>query len=322
MPQRHASPHTRRSDRDTFRHLLLCAPRHVPQPPSRRRVAPIDAPLLVAFLDDLEHTRGTSVRSRNVRLTAIHAFVRYAAFDLPTHAAQSQRVLAMPSKRFPRPVVSFLSRPDVDALLAAPDRTTWSGRRDDACILPAVQTGVRLSALTGRTHADLTVSDGAHVRVIGTGRKERGIPLAKPTRAVLHTWLKKPLRGHRDVVFPNARGQRRRVHGVQYFLHTHRVVAGTTCDALCAKRITVHRLRHTMAMELLHSGVDRSVIAVWLGHESVATPQMYLEATLAMKEQALATTTPPEGTLGRYEPGDELLNFLNRLSSGKTMSGT
>jgi site-specific recombinase XerD len=313
MQQRQASPHTLRSYRDTFRQLLLFAHQRLHQPPARLTVEQIDAPLIVAFLDDLEHQRGVSVRSRNVRLTAIHAFFRYAAFELPTHAAQIQRVLAIPTKRFTRALVSFLSRPEVDALLAAPDHHTWSGRRDYAFILTAVQTGLRLSEMTGLNREDLILGAGAHVRVIGKGRKERCIPLAKSTRVVLQTWLQEPPRGNGDVVFPSARGQRFSIHGVPYLLNKHRLVAGQVCGSLLEKRITVHCLRHTMAMELLQSGVDRSVIALWLGHESVETTQMYLEATLAMKEEALAKTTPPQGMLGRYEPGDELLNFLNSL---------
>lgn len=313
MQQRQASPHTISSYRDTFRQFLLFAQQRLHQPPARLTVEQIDTPLIVAFLDDLEHQRGVSVRSRNLRLTAIHSFFRYAAFELPTHAAQIQRVLAIPTKRFTRTLVSFLSRPEVDALLAAPDRHTWSGRRDYAFILTAVQTGLRLSEMTGLTHEDLILDAGAHVRVIGKGRKERCIPLAKSTRAVLHIWVQEPPRGNGDVLFPSARGQRLSVHGVQYLLNKHRLVAGQVCGSLLEKRITVHCLRHTMAMELLQSGVDRSVIALWLGHESVETTQIYLEATLAMKEEALAKTTPPQGKLGRYQPGDELLNFLNSL---------
>jgi site-specific recombinase XerD len=313
MQQRQASPHTLSSYRDTFRQLLIFAQQRLHQPPSRLNVEQIDAPLIVAFLDDLENQRGLSVRSRNLRLTAIHSFFRYAAFERPTHAAQIQRVLAIPSKRFTRTLVSFLSRPEVDALLAAPDRRTWSGRRDYAFILTAVQTGLRLSEITGLKRGDLVLDAGAHVRVIGKGRKERCIPLAKATRAVLKTWLQEPPRGNGDVLFPSARGQRLSVHGVQYLLNKHRLVAGKVCGSLLEKRVTVHCLRHTMAMDLLQGGVDRSVIALWLGHESVETTQIYLEATLAMKEQALAKTTPPQGKLGRYQPGDELLNFLNSL---------
>ncbi len=313
MQQRQASPHTISSYRDTFRQFLTFAQQRLHQPPSRLSVEQIDAPLIVAFLDELEKHRGLTIRSRNLRLTAIHSFFRYAAFELPTHAAQIQRVLAIPSKRCTRTLVSFLSRPEVDALLAAPDCSTWSGRRDHAFILTAIQTGLRLSEMTGLKHEDLIIGAGAHVRVIGKGRKERCIPLAKSTLTVLKTWLREPQRGDGGVLFPSARGKRLSVHGVQYLLNKHRTAASKVCPSLKQKRVTVHRLRHTMAMDLLQAGVDRSVIALWLGHESVETTQIYLEATLAMKEQALAKTTPLQGKPGRYQPGDRLLGFLNSL---------
>ena len=313
MQQRQASSHTIRSYRDTFRQFLIFAQQRLHQPPSRLNVEQLDAPLIAAFLDELETHRGLSIRSRNLRLTAIHSFFRYAAFELPDHAAQIQRVLAIPSKRFARTLVSFLSRAEVDVLLAAPDRTTWSGRRDHAFILTAVQTGLRLSEMTGLKSEDLILGAGAHVRVIGKGRKERCIPLAKSTLAVLKIWLREPQRGDGDVLFPNARGERLSVHGVQYLLNKHRVAASSACPALKEKRVTVHRLRHTMAMDLLQAGIDRSVIALWLGHESVETTQIYLEATLAMKEQALDKVTPLQGKPARYQPGDQLLRFLNGL---------
>ena len=313
MQQRQASAHTISSYRDTFRQFLRFAQQRLHQPPSRLNVEQIDAPLIVAFLDDLEKHRGLSARSRNLRLTAIHSFVRYAAFELPTHAAQIQRVLAIPAKRFTRTLVSFLTRPEVDALLAAPDRSTWSGRRDHAFILTAVQTGLRLSEMTGLKREDLIFGTGAHVRVIGKGRKERCIPMAKSTRAVLQEWLREAQRGQHGVLFPSATGEPLSVHGVQYLLNKHRTAASKVCPSLEQKRVTVHRLRHTMAMDLLQQGVEPAVIALWLGHESVETTQIYLEATLAMKEKALAKTTPPQGHLSRYQPEDPLLNFLNSL---------
>jgi site-specific recombinase XerD len=222
-------------------------------------------------------------------------------------------VLAIPSKRFTRTLVPFLTRPEVDALLAAPDQRTWSGRRDHAFLLVAVQTGLRLSEMTGLKRADIVLGAGAHVRVIGKGRKERCTPFAKSTRAVLRAWLREPQRGDGDVLFPSAKGERLSVHGVQYLLTKHRLAASKVCPSLKQKRVTVHRLRHTMAMDLLQSGADRAVIALWLGHESVETTQIYLDATLAMKEQALAKTSPRPGKPGRYKPGDQLLDFLDNL---------
>ncbi|MCR4339866.1 MAG: site-specific integrase [Gemmatimonadaceae bacterium] len=313
LHQRQASPHTIASYRDTFRLLLKFAHERLHTPPARLSFEAVDAPLIGAFLDHIENTRGVSVRSRNLRLTALHSFFRYAAFETPAHAAQIQRVLAIPSKRFTRRQIAFLTRPEVDALLAAPDPRTWFGRRDHALLLVAVQTGLRLSELTALTRNDVTVGTGAHVRVIGKGRKERCTPLAKPTIAVLKAWWREPPRGGEQVLFPTARGTRLSADAVEDLVAKHRTAAAKVCPSLQHKRITTHGLRHTSAMELLQAGVDRSVIALWLGHESVETTQIYLEATLAMKERALAKTTPLNGRFSRYRPGDELLGFLNSL---------
>src|SRR6202451_2661990 len=215
----------------------------------------------------------------SLNLMAIHSFFRYAAYEAPAHSAQIQRVLAIPSKRFTRTLVQFLTRPEVDAMLAAPDQFTRSGRRDHAFLLVAVQTGLRLSEMTGLKRADLIVGAGAHLRVIGKGRKERCTPLAQSTLAVLEAWLREAQRGDGEVLFPSARGERLSVHGVQYLLTKHRTTASKVCPSLKEKRVTVHRLRHTMAMDLLQAGVDRSVIALWLGHESVGTTTVYLEVT-------------------------------------------
>jgi|SRR6516164_1803324 site-specific recombinase XerD len=313
MQQRQASPHTISSYRDTFRLLLKFVQQRLHTPPAQLTFEAIDAPLIVAFLDHLEKHRGLSARSRNLRLTAIHSFFRYAAFEAPDHAAQIQRVLAIPSKRFTRTQVHFLTRPEVKALLAAPDQHTWFGRRDHAFLRVAAQTGLRLSEMTGLTRKDVTLSTGAHVRVIGKGRKERCVPLARPTVAVLKAWLREPARGDGQVLFPNARGTRLTPDGVHYVFVRHIRTAGKVCPSLKGKRVTVHVLRHTMALDLLQGGVDRSVIALWLGHESVETTQIYLEATLAMKEKALSKTKPLKGKFKQYRPGDRLLGFLNHL---------
>jgi site-specific recombinase XerD len=313
MQERRVSPHTIGSYRDSFRLFLKFAQQRLHKPPTTLAFEDFDAPLVSAFLDHLEKQRGVSVRSRNLRLTAIHSFFRYLAYELPTHSAQIQRVLAIPSKRFNRSLVRFLTRPEVEALLAAPDRSSWFGRRDYAFILTAVQTGLRLSEITAATRADLVLGTGAHVRVIGKGRKERCTPLAKPTAAVLQAWLREPPRGNEQLLFPNGRGERLSVHGVKYLLAKHAATAARACPSLKAKHVTVHLLRHTMALELLQAGVDRAVIALWLGHESVETTQIYLEATLAMKEQALARTTPPHAHPRLFRAGDQLLSFLNSL---------
>jgi site-specific recombinase XerD len=311
--QRQASPHTISSYRDTFRMLLKFAQQRLDKPPSSLTFEEIDAPLIVAFLNDLEKQRRIGIRSRNLRLTALHSFFRYAAFELPTHSAQIQRVLAIPSKRFKKALVRFLTRPEVDALLAAPDPDSWFGRRDHAFLLLAAQTGLRLSEMTGLSRDDVTFGVGAHIRVVGKGRKERCTPLAKSTVTVLKTWLREPQRGQENILFPNARGGRLSPDGVHYLLTRHCATASKRCPSLKQKRVTLHVLRHTMAMDLLQQGVDRSVIALWLGHESVETTQQYVDATLAMKEQALAKTMPPKGKATRYRPADSLLGFLNGL---------
>ena len=313
MNQRQASPHTISSYRDTFRLLLQFAQQRLHKSPARLSFEEIDAPLIAAFLDDLERRRGITIRSRNLRLTAIRSFFHYAAYEEPTHAAQIQRVLAIPGKRHTRALVHFLSRSEIDALLAAPDQETWFGRRDHALILLAVQTGLRLSELTGLQRHDVALGTGAHVRCVGKGRKERCTPLAKTTVAVLNAWLREPPKRNTEVLFPNATGGRLSSDSVADLLSKHVALACESCPSLRKKHVTPHVLRHSMAMGLLQAGVDRAVIALWLGHESVETTQIYLEANLAMKEEILAKTTPLGGIPGRYRPGDELLAFLQNL---------
>ena len=313
IQQREVSPHTIDAYRGSFKLLLRFASGRLSLPPERMHFEDIDAPLVTEFLNDLETSRNVSVRTRNLRLTAIHSLFRYAAYELPTHGAQIQRILAIPGKRFARKQMGFLNREEVDALLEAPDRNSWSGRRDHAFILTAVQTGLRVSEMTGLKREDLVMGPAAHLQVIGKGRKARSTPLAKPTCAVLNAWLREPQRGNHDVLFPSFRGERLTIHGVQHLLKKHQVVAAKTCSSLTDRRVTVHLLRHTAAMDLLQAGIDRSVIALWLGHESFESTRVYVEATLAMKEKALAKTTPHDGKPGRYKPEDKLLAFLDSL---------
>jgi site-specific recombinase XerD len=313
MQQREASTHTIASYRDTFRLLLKFVQKRLRKAPCTLSLEDIDAHIVVDFLAELEKVRKVTARTRNLRLTAIHSFFRYVAFEAPAHAAQIQRVLAIPPKRFARKLVPFLSRPEVDALLAAPDQRTWSGRRDHALILLAVQTGLRLAELTGLHREDLHLETGAHVRVIGKGRKERCTPLSKNTRSVLVAWLKEPPRQPQQPVFPNARGGLLSAHGVHYLVAKHVAAATPTCLSLGTKRVSPHVLRHAAAMDLLQQGIDRSVIALWLGHESIETTQMYLDADLELKQRVLDAVVPPNGKPGRYRPGDKLLAFLNSL---------
>ena len=314
LQQKQASPHTVVSYRDTFRLLLRFAEKRLHRPPSRLDLSDIDASLVAAFLHDLEKNRGISARSRNLRLTAIRSLFRYAAYEAPTHAEQIQRVLAIPCKRYDRKQVEFLSSEQIRAILRAPDPKTRSGRRDHLLLLFAIQTGLRLSELTALTRDALALGRGAHVRCIGKGRKERCTPLTKQVVTLLKAWMREIPQAADQRVFPNARGGALSGDGMRYILTKHVTAAAKNCVSLRQKKVTPHMLRHTMAMELLQAGVDRSVIALWLGHESVETTQIYLTANLALKEKALSKTTPWDGRKpARYRPDDKLLAFLAEL---------
>ena len=313
MRQRQASPHTVSSYRNTFQQFLRFASDHLRRQPSDIVFEQIDAQLVGAFPDDLESTRQVSVRTRNLRLTAIHSLFRFAAFEMPEHGMQIQQVLAIPSKRFERRQIGFLTRKETDALLAAPDRSTWFGRRDYAFILTAVQTGLRVSEMTGLRCQNLTIGAGGNLRVIGKGRKERVTPLAGSTCKVLKAWLSELQHAPSDALFPSRNGQPMTIHGVQYLLRKHQAAAAKYCPSLKDRRVTVHVLRHTAAMEMVTAGIDRTTIALWLGHESVETTQVYIEATLGMKEAALAKMNTRGGRLGRFQPDDNLMAFLKNL---------
>ena len=314
LQQKQASPHTIVSYRDTFRLLLQFAEKRLHTSPARLDLSDIDAPLVAAFLQDLERSRGISARSRNLRLTAIRSFFRYAAYEAPAHAEQIQRVLAIPSKRYDRKQVEFLSPEEIRAILRAPDPKTWSGRRDHLLLLFAIQTGLRLSELTTLKREALTLNNGAHVRCIGKGRKERITPLTKQVVALLKAWMRELPQTHDQRVFPNAQGGELSGDGFRYILTKHVDAAAEHCASLRDKKITPHMLRHTMAMELLQAGVDRAVIALWMGHESVETTQIYLSANLALKEKALSKTTQTNGRKPtRFHADDKLLAFLADL---------
>lgn len=313
MAQCGASPNTIAAYRDTFRLLIAFAHRRLRKAPTGLAIADLDAPFVLRFLDYLEKERGVTARSRNVRLAAIHSFFNYVALQEPAFGAISQRVLAIKSKRHLRKPVDFLTRKEIDALLAAPDQATWQGRRDRALVLMAVQTGLRVSELIGLRCQDVTLATGPHVCCTGKGRKARCVPLRKDVVAVLRHWLKERLGQAADPLFPSARGNSLSRDGVEYLLTQHAKRAEAQCPSLRTKRVSPHVLRHSTAMNLLQSGVDRSVIAMWLGHESIETTQVYLHANLELKEQALAKTRPLNGASKRYRPPDKLLAFLNSL---------
>lgn len=311
--QRRASPHTIAAYRDTFRLLLAFASQATGRPPSSLHLEDLDAPLVAAFLDHLETDRHNSVPTRNGRLAAVHSFFRFAALRHPEHSGLTQRVLAIPQKRGDRHDVTFLDLPEINALLAAPDRTTRVGRRDHALLATAIQTGLRVSELTSLTRQDLEFGTGAHVRCHGKGRKERVTPLTPQTVAILKAWLAEYLCGPTDPLFPGPTGRPLSRDAVALIVTRHAATAATSCPSLGNRAVSPHILRHTCAMQLLHAGVDTSVIALWLGHEGVETTRIYLHADLALKERALARTAPPDAVPGRYRPPDALLAFLERL---------
>jgi len=311
--QRHSSSQTVAAYRDSLKLLVDFASRKLRKQPSQLDIADLDANVIGSFLDHLERDRGNSVRTRNARLAAIHSLFRYAALRHPEHSAVIQRVLAIPPKRFDRALICFLTRSEVDALLESPDRTTWTGRRDHALFLLAVQTGLRASELLGLTCGDLHLGNGPHVSCHGKGRKDRITPLTVGVVAVLRAWLRERGVASTEPLFPARDGGRLSRDALEHRLTKYVGVAAQICPTLQTKRISIHTLRHTAAMQLLHAGIDTSVIALWLGHEQVDTTQIYLHADLSIKERALARTKQPTTKPGRFRPSDSLLAFLEAL---------
>ena len=311
--QKKASPNTVAAYRDTCKLLLAFAQERTGAAPSRLSLADLDATLIGEFLQHLEDKRGNGSATRNARLAAIHSLFRYAAPRAPEHAAVISQVLAIPPRRRERAVVSYLTPEETDALLTAPDRQTWHGRRDHALLLLAVQTGLRVSELTGLARQDAHLGAGPHVRCHGKGRKDRATPLTSQVVKVLKTWLAElgPIPGMPLV--PTQAGGRLSRDAVERLVTKHTSAAAASCPSIKEKNVTPHTLRHTAAMSLLRAGVDTSVIALWLGHEDAETTQVYLHADMTIKEQALARLPQPSTTPGRYRPPDTLLAFLDNL---------
>ncbi len=311
--QRHASPHTIASYRDAFRLLLIFVQEAAGTPPAKLQLEDLDAPLVGAFLDHLEARRGVVVATRNARLAAIHSLFRFAALRHPEHAGLIQRVLAIPAKRTDHPDISYLTTVEIDALLAAPDLTTRLGRRDRALLAVAVQTGLRASELVGLRRQDVTLGTGAHLTCTGKGRKQRTTPLTAGVAAVVGSWLRERGGEPDDAVFPGPRGHHLGRDALRRIVARHVATAASSCPSIATKRVAPHVLRHTCAMQLLEAGVDVAVIALWLGHESIRTTDIYQHADLRLKEQALARTAPRRTPPGRYRPPDPLLAFLEGL---------
>ncbi len=302
------------SYRDTFKLFLRFAHGKTGKAPSSLMLEDFDAELVIAFLDDLTAERRAGTTTYNLRLTAIRAFFRFLAFEEPAFSHQIQRVLAIPGKIGTKREVQFLVRDEIKALLAAPDRRLWIGRRDHCILLTAIQTGMRLSELVGLDRGAVTLDAGAHIRCFGKGRKERVTPLTKILSSALKKWLDEPRPAQSDILFPTVHGSRMSPDAVQYLLAKYVKQAAQQCPSLRAKRISPHVLRHSAAMELLDAGVDSTVISLWLGHESTRSTQAYLHAHLAIKEAALAKVSPlNEQPFRRFKANDKLLSFLDAL---------
>jgi len=313
MTQQAASPHTIASYRDTFRLLLGYLQDTHARQPSRLDFADLDAPAIGGFLAWLETSRGNSAATRNCRLAAIHSLFRYAALRAPEHAALISRVLDIQARRTATTIVSYLQPAELDALLAAPGRSSWHGRRDHALLAFAAQTGLRVSEITALTIADLHLGTGPHACCRGKGRKDRCTPLTSHTREILTAWLATRQAVPGDPAFCTRSGAPMSSDAVTQLIAKHARTAAQACPSIAGKVITPHTLRHTAAMTLLHAGVDVTVIALWLGHESPASTRVYLHADMALKENAIARTTPPGTQPGRYQAPDSLLAFLQQL---------
>ncbi|MBV9197588.1 MAG: site-specific integrase [Solirubrobacterales bacterium] len=307
------SEHTIAAYRDTFRLLLSFTQKRTGKQPCKLQLEDLDAPLISAFLDHLEYDRGNSPRTRNARLAAIHSMFRFALLRHPEHAALISRVLAVPTKRFDRAIVTHLSQEEADALINAPDRNRWIGRRDHALLTLAIQTGVRVSELSALCCQDVHLGTGPHVQITGKGRKQRATPLTKQTIAVLREWMRERRGQPDDPLFATSRGKALSRDAIALLVAKHAKAAINRCLTLHNKSVSPHTLRHTAAMNLLHAGVDSTVIALWLGHESIEATQIYLHADMRIKERALARTTPQDAKPGRYRPPDTLLAFLEAL---------
>ena len=308
-----ASPNTVASYRDTFRLLLRFAGEQTGKAPTNLRIEDLHAEMVGDFLAHVENKRSNCARSRNARLAAIRSFFKFVAMTEPACMLQCQRILSMPSKRHEQRTVEFLDRREMDGLLAAPDRSTWVGQRDHAILTLALQTGLRASELINLCRRDLATGTGAHIRCMGKGRKQRLTPLRKDTIAIMENWLKRHNAAEDEPLFPTIRGGKLSRDALEHLVQRHALKASKTCPSLAAKRVRPHVLRHSTAMELLHHGVDQTVISLWLGHESVETTKIYLHADLRLKEKALEKMPTPASKPGRYRPDDKLIAFLESL---------
>ena len=313
LNQKHASPRTVAAYRDAFRLLLGFVQEAKSVQPAKLSISDLDAPTILAFLDNVEQKRGNCINSRNARLAAIRSFFRFVQMREPAGLAVASRVLAIPVKRTERKLIGYLTRSEIDAILSAVDRSQWDGRRDHALLLTLYNTGARVSEIIGVRRDEIVLDAPASLKLHGKGRKERAVPLWTKTAQVLRTWFQELGSKSGELAFPSARGRRLSRHGVSYLLGRATDHAASSCPSLKSKRISPHVIRHSTAMHLLQAGVDPAVIALWLGHESVETTHGYVEADLTMMETAVGKLAPADIGPGRFKPGDQLLAFLTAL---------
>ncbi len=313
IQQRNASPRTVASYRDTFRLFLQFAQQILHKPPTTIALTDLDVDLVLSFLKYLEVQRRNTVRSRNARLAAIRSFLHYAALKEPAALKTIHGVLAIPMKRFNRPLVGFLSREEIEALLDAPDPLTWCGQRDHMMLTMLYNTGARVSEIIRMTVDDIVLDHSPSVRIHGKGRKERRVPLWKSTITRLRPWLRQIGNTPGQPLLPNRNGGPMSRTGVTDRLQLAAKTAALHCPQLKKRSISPHLIRHSTASHLLQAGVDLTVISLWLGHESTTTTHIYVEADLAMKERALNTLQAPHTRQHRYRPSDTLLQFLESL---------
>jgi integrase/recombinase XerD len=313
LRQMRASPNTVSGYRDAFRLLIRYATGRLGKAPSDLTLEELDPALVIDFLDHLEVGRGNMTRTRNNRLAAIRSFFRYVALSEPAHALRCQRMIAIPQKRSRKTAIEFLQREEIEALVAAPDSVTWIGRRDRTLLLVMVQTGLRVSELTSLRANSVALGAGAHVRCEGKGRKYRCTPLRRDAIIALTAWIDEQRPGPEDPLFPSSRGGRMSTDAIGGLVAKHARAASSKCPSIAEKNVTPHVLRHSAAMALRERGVDLSTIALWLGHESVETTQMYLHADMRLKEKALARTAPIGGKLRRFKPREDVLAYLESL---------
>ncbi len=311
--QRQVSDRTVKCYRDTFCLLFKFAGEKLGKTASKLCLSDITAELILSFLNYLESVRHNSVTSRNVRLAAIRSFLHYAEYQEPQELPTIQRVLAIPMKRHDFKLIGFLTRDEINAIMSSVNTNTWSGQRDHVLFATLYNTGARVSEVISAKRGDVELNHGTVILLHGKGRKERSVPLWKSTSRLLRKWLDKINSDPKTPLFPNRFGSPMTRAGVEERLKVAVSKAEAICSSLASKKVSPHVIRHTTAMHLLQSGIDLTVIALWLGHENVNTTHKYLESDLQMKEKILNAVDDPKYKFNKKKISDSLIKFLEDL---------